>query len=109
MKGPTPSGPVGAPICQAFCPSVLYVKGLDAITYVVLECWVANRHAPLTPLQSSFIDGFHRVDGPAGQVSVELGLGPLWDMALWKFGFVVRQQTCSVGHLHTDGNLAMFL
>lgn len=24
---------------------------------------------------------------------VKLGLGPLWDMALWKFRFVVRQQT----------------
>lgn len=24
---------------------------------------------------------------------VKLGLGPLWDMALWKFRFVVGQQT----------------
>lgn len=30
---------------------------------------------------------------------VKLGLGPLWDMALWKFGFVVRQQT-----LNTEKN-----
>lgn len=133
-KRPTHSRSVVALIPQAFSPSVFYIKGLDAVMRVVLECWVANRHALLTPLQSSFIDGFHWVSGPAGQVSVQwtadvdvrviaslsctgsaadsrytkwwethiswhvyipvkLGLGPLWDMALWKFGFVVRQQT----------------
>lgn len=25
-----------------------------------------------------------------------MGLGLLWDMALWKFGFVVRQQTLNI-------------
>lgn len=68
-NGPTHSPDVAVLIRQAFCPSVFYVKGLDAITHIVLECWVANRHALLTPFQSLFIDGLHRVNRPAGQVS----------------------------------------
>lgn len=52
-------------------PSVFYIKVLDTVTHIVLEEWVADSHALLTPLQSSSLDGFHRVDGPAGEVSAQ--------------------------------------
>lgn len=105
-------------------PSVLHVKRLDAIAHVVLQCRMSHRHAILTPLQAPFVDGLHRVNGPAGQVPamkprwaaikvmaalrgsasdqrcegtvpVELGPGPLWDVALREFRFVVGQQACN--------------
>lgn len=101
-------------------PSVFDVEGLPVVAHVVSERWVAHRHTLLTPLQSWSIDGFHRVYGPARQVSVEktkkkssgfpgtsqirgmernrqspveLLLGSLWDVAFRQFGFVVRKQT----------------
>lgn len=49
-------------------PSVLRVKRLDAVAHVVLKHRVSHRHAILAPLQPPFVDGLHRVDGPAGQV-----------------------------------------
>lgn len=60
----------GAPVAGPLRgPSVLHVKGLDAEAHVVLERRVSHRHAILAPLQSPFVDGLHRIHGPAGQVS----------------------------------------
>lgn len=48
---------------------MLRVKGLDTVAHIVLEHRVSHRHAILAPLQSPLVDGLHRIDGPAGQVS----------------------------------------
>lgn len=85
------------------------VEDFLAVLYIVSESWVADRDAIFTPLQPCPIDGLHRINGPASQVSVELGLGLLWYVSLWERWFVIGEKTCSMRHLHTDGDLAVLL
>ena len=65
-------GPIAGPVIGRveFRPSVFQVEGFDAVLHVVLERGVTDRHAPLTPLETGSVEGFHRVYGPAGEVPV---------------------------------------